>query len=64
MSMHDGDGFFDDNAFVIAYLKRVLSLIDEAVAKANEVAPEHTQKLLGLRSEVIDLQRELRKREL
>lgn len=62
MSMHEGAGVFEDNGFVVAYLKRCLSLIDEAVAKANEVAPALTPKLLGLRTEVIDLQRDLRKR--
>jgi len=39
MSMHEGAGVFDDNGFVIAHLERVLSLIDEAVAKANALAP-------------------------
>lgn len=62
MTMHEGAGVFEDNGFVIAYLKRVLSLIDEAVAIANGVAPEVTPKLLGLRTGVIDLQRDLRKR--
>jgi hypothetical protein len=62
MSMHEGAGVFEDNGFVVAYLKRVLSLIDEAVAGAGKVAPELTPKLLGLRSEVIDLQNNLRKR--
>jgi hypothetical protein len=62
MSMHEGAGIFEDNGFVIAYLKRVLALIDDAVALANRAAPEVTPKLLGLRTEVIDLQRDLRKR--
>ena len=62
MSMHEGAGVFEDNGFVVAYLKRVLSLIDEAVAGAGQMAPDLTPKLLGLRSEVIDLQRDLRKR--
>lgn len=62
MSMHEGAGVFEDNGFVVAYLKRVLSLLDEAVALANKEAPVLVPKLLGLRSELIDLQSNLRKR--
>lgn len=62
MSMHEGAGVFEDNGFVIAYLKRALGLLDNAVALANKEAPVLVPKLLGLRSEVIDLQGDLRKR--
>ena len=48
---------FDDHAFTIARLKRVLSHIDTAVALADGLL---TTKLLTLRQQIIDLQQQLR----
>lgn len=61
LSNYEGHGIFGDKGFTIAALKRVLVKIDEAVAKTTVSHPSLSQKLLKLRSSVIDLQQDLRR---